>query len=465
MLSYNLSKRQPFFLKRLLFLPGIKFADNNIKQGGKMKILNAVVLLFFIIISPSILMSQESDNYQILYEKGEYSNALSEVIKKIDEYYSKKVDDTRVPSGYISLRNTGEDIDLIALFRNRKEKGFFIENNPEISRLHLYAARSSSKLNKNRDALNHYVQALRFREIEYKRDDEIFYEIGEVFKSYKSPEFDRAYTDALEQAYSLNADNYNFSYELGMALSSTREIKKALFHLERYVNNTPEARVEAILKIASLYDFSGRYIEAEKNYNRYLMLVPDNGEIHFALGYLSYSRTGNYILAESSLQAALQYINENDIYRRSKSYEYMGDMAFSNLKYKKASLLYISTIDYQNKILRSIDEANEDLHKIKGEVNLLKQELIRNKDFEKYEEYEILQEEQGEKERVVENLENSFKRLNPGKVRWNLAEINEKTDKYEEAIIYYRESIKFDHKSGEARKKIEKLQLKIKRGY
>ena len=430
-----------------------------------MKRFNAAVLMFFIILSPSMLLAQERDNYQSLYEKGEYRDALSEVMKNIDEHYSKRVDDTRVPSGYISLRNLGEDVDLIALFKNRKEKGFFIENNPELSNLHLYAARSSSRLNKRNDALNHYVQALRFREIVYKRDDKIFYEIGEVFKSYNSPEFFRGYTDALEQAYSLDMDNYNYSYELGMALSSTREIKKALFHLERYVQATSEPSAEVLLKIASLYDSSGRYIEAEKNYNRYLMMEPANGEIHFALGYLAYSRTGNYNLAESSFQAALQHIGENDIYRRSKCFEYMGDMAFSNLKYEKASLMYISTINYQNKIQDNIDAAKTELEKIKAEANVLKQELIRNKDFEKYEEYEILQEELGEKERAFENLKNSFNRLNPGKVRWNLAEINEKKDKNEEAISYYRESIKFDHKSGEARKKIEKLQLKIKRGY
>lgn len=365
-----------------------------------MKMINSLALIFFIMLSPSILFSQERENYQTLYEKGEYSNALSAAIEKINEHYSKRVDDTRVPSGYISLRNTGEDVDLIALFKNRKERGFFIENNPELSELHLYAGRSSSKLNKRRDALNHYIQSLRFREIEYKRDDLIFYEIAEVLKSYNSPEFFRGYTDALEQAYSLNIENYNYSYELGMALSSTREVKKAIFHLERYVKNTPEAPAEAVLKIASLHDSSGKYIEAEKNYNRYLMEVPDNGEIHFALGYLAYARTGNYILAESSFMAALKYIDENDIYRRSKCYEYMGDMAYSNLKYEKASLMYRSTIEYQNMVLGSIDGAKRDLDTIKAEINVLKQDLIRNKDFEKYEEYEIVQESQGEGKRA-----------------------------------------------------------------
>jgi tetratricopeptide (TPR) repeat protein len=424
-----------------------------------------LLLIYVILITPAVLFPQVQDNYKTLYDRGEFSQALAEVLKNLNEIYSKRVDDKRIPSGYISLQNLNEDIDLVSLFRNRKAEGFFIENNPELSGLHLYAARINGKLGKRRDALNHYIQSLRFREIEYRRDDAIFHEIAEIFKSYDGPEFFRAYTDALEQAYTLNSDNYIYSYELGTALSSTREIKKALYHLERYVENTSGAPAEILLKIASLYNVSGKYIEAEKNYNRYLMEVPDNGEIHFALGYLAYSKTGNYILADSSFQAALQYINENDIYRRSKSYEYSGDMALSNLKYDKALLMYLSVIEYQNRVLDNIDKTRNELERIKNDVNLLKQELIRDKNFEKYEEYEILLDSQGEKERDLENLENSFARLNPGKVRWNIAVINEKKDNNETAINYFRECIKYDYQSNRARERIEKLQLKIKRGY
>jgi len=424
-----------------------------------------LLLILYILIIPAGLFPQVQGNYQSLYESGEFSQALTAVTKELNEIYSKRVDGKRIPSGYISLQNSGDDIDLVSLFRNRKATGFFIENNPELSGLHLYAARINGKLGKRRDALNHYIQSLRFREIEYKRDDIIFYEMAEVFKSYNSSEFFQAYTDALEQAYTLNSSNYNYSYELGMALSSTREIKKSLYHLERYVENASGASAEALLKIASLYNTSGKYIEAEKNYNRYLMEVPDNGEIHFALGYLAYSRTGNYILAESSFQAALQYIDENDINRRSRIYEYSGDMALSNLKYDKALLMYNSAIEYQNRVLDRIDTAKAELERIKNEVNGLKQELIRDKNFERYEEYEILLDSQGEKERYLENLENSFKRLNPGKVHWNMAEINEKKYNNEAAINYYRECIKYDYRSNKARDRIEKLQLKIKRGY
>lgn len=424
-----------------------------------------IILLIVFTIIPSFIFSQDQGNYQVLYERGEYNEALAVVLENLNQIYSKRVDDKRIPSGYISIQNPDQDTDLIALFRNRKAEGFFIENNSELSELHLYAARISGKLGKRKDALNNYIQSLRFREIEYKRDDIIFSEIAGIFKSYDSPEYFRAYTDALEQAYTLNQDNYQYSYELGIALSSTREIKKSIYHLERYVENTPGAPADTILKIASLYNASGKYIEAEKNYNRYLMEVPDNGEIHFALGYLAYSRTGNYILADSSFQAALRYIDENDIYRRSKSYEYLGDMALSNLKYDKALLMYGSTIDYQNKVLASIETAKVELEKIRNDVNLLKQELIRDRNFERYEEYEILLDSQGEKEGELENLENSFKRLNPGRVRWNMAEINQKKDNNETAINFYRECINHNYRSNEARELIEKLQLKIKRGY
>ena len=430
-----------------------------------MKIFPAVLVILVLVYPLSALFPQEGGGYVQLYERGEYREALDTVLSGLNEIYSKRVEGKRIPSGYVSLRNTGDDVDLVALFRNRKAEGFFIENNPELSQLHLYAARSSSRLLKRRDALNHYIQALRFRELEFSRDDVIFYEIAAVFKSYNSPEYFRGYTDALEQAYTLNAGNYTYSYELGMALSSTREVKKSIFHLERYVENTPDASPETFLQIASLYQSSGKYIEAEKYYNSYLREVPENGAIHFALGHLAYERTGNYLLAESSLQAALTYLDEKDIYRRSKCYEYMGDMAMSSLKYVKALFMYRSTIEYQNEVLGQIDSLGESVKEVKRAVDDLKRDLIQNKDFEKYEEYEIMMEQLGEVEREMEILKNSFSRLNPGKVRWNVAEIYEKTEENQSAIEYYRESIKYNYRSSEARDRIIKLQLKIKRGY
>lgn len=430
-----------------------------------MKLFSPALVLLIILSPLPVLFPQEGGNYIQLYERGEYRESLDTVLQSLNEIYSRRVEGKRIPSGYISLRNTGEDVDLVALFRNRKAEGFFIENNPELSRLHLFAARSSIKLLLRRDALNHYIQALRFRELEFNRDDVIFYEIAAVFKSYNSPEFFRGYTDALEQAYTLNTGNYTYSYELGMALSSTREVKKSIFHLERYVENTPGAPPDAFLQIASLYDSSGKYIEAEKYYNRYLMEMPENGAIHFALGHLAYLRTGNYILAESSLQAALKYLDGKDIYRRAKSFEYMGDMAFSGLKYEKAQFMYRSAIEYQDNVQSQIDSLAEKIIGQKTEVDDLKRDLIQNKDFEKYEEYEIAMEQLGELEREMEILKNSFNRLNPGKVRWSIAEIYEKTDQLQTAIDYYRECIKYNFKSSQARDRILKLQLKIKRGY
>jgi tetratricopeptide (TPR) repeat protein len=430
-----------------------------------MKFFPAVLLIIVFALSLYPGFSQAPGDYAALYDRGEYRGALDNVLLRLNEIYSNRVEGKRIPSGYVSLRNTGEDVDLVALFRNRKAEGFFIENNPELSQLHLYAARSSTRLMLRRDALNHYIQALRFRELEFSRDDVIYHEIAGIFKSYNRPEYFRGYTDALEQAYTLNTGNYTYSYELGMALSSTREVKKSIFHLERYVENTPGATPEAFLQIASLYDSSGKYIEAEKYYNSYLREVPENGAIHFALGYLAYARTGNYILAESSLQAALTYLDEKDIYRRSKSYEYMGDMAMSGLKYRKALLMYRSTIEYQNDVLGRIDSLGESVKEAKRAVDDLKRDLIQNKDFEKYEEYEIMMERLGEVEREMEILKNSFSRLNPGKVRWNVAEIYEKTEEKQSAIEYYRESIKYNYRSSEARDRILKLQLKIKRGY
>ena len=103
----------------------------------------------------------------------------------------------------VSLTNIGQKVDLVKLFRNRKEKGFFIEDNHSIQQLHIYYARCLARLNRKREALSHYIQALRFSRFEQEKDDIIFYEISQVFLSMQEPLYFRGYIDSLEQAYSL----------------------------------------------------------------------------------------------------------------------------------------------------------------------------------------------------------------------------------------------------------------------
>lgn len=427
------------------------------------KALLCSAMIFFIITAPG---AQENEEYISLYQNNEFKKSYDIIITRLNGIYSKRVEDKRIPAGYIALSNVGEDVDLITLFRNRKEKGFFIEENSELSELHFYAGRCSVKLEKKKDALNHYVQSLRFRKLELSRDDVIYYEISQIFKSYNEASYFKGYIDALEQAYALNQTQYSYSYEIGDALSSTKEKKRAIFHLKRYIENSDdEIKPEVYLKLGSLYESIEKYLEAEKYYNEYLRLKPDDAEILFALGHISYSRTGNYILAESSLQRALKILKNEDIYRRSKSYEYLGDMSYNNLKYSKALSFYYECINYQSRILEQIALKDDGMKSKNAEINGLKAALINNKEFEKYEDYEILLDERNKIEKELENLKLEFYKLQPGRVRWFIAVSNEKIEKYDEAIKYYREAVKYDYNSNNAREMIVKLQLKIKRGY
>ncbi|HNX23425.1 MAG TPA: tetratricopeptide repeat protein [Spirochaetota bacterium] len=420
--------------------------------------------MFFLFLTA--LYAQGAEDYVSLYQSNEYQKSYEIIISKLNGIYSKRVEDKRIPAGYIALSNVGEDVNLLTLFRNRKEKGFFIEDNSELSELHFYAGRCSVKLNKNKEGLNHYVQSLRFRKIEPARDDVIFYEIAQIFKSYNEPSFFKGYIDALEQAYTFNPSKYQYSYEIGDALSSTKEKKKAIFHLRRYIENTEEVvKPEVYLKLGNLYESIEKYLETEKYYNEYLRLRPDDAETLFSLGYISYFRTGNYILAESSLQRALKILKKEDIYRRSKSHEYLGDMSYNNLKYDKALSFYYECINYQEKILEMIAAKNDERKSVNVKINKLKSALINDKEFEKYEDYEILIDERNKLDKEIENFQLEFNKLQPGRVRWFIAVSNEKIEKYEEAIKYYREAVKFDYNSNNAREMIVKLQLKIKRGY
>ncbi len=419
-----------------------------------------------VLLAVTSLYAQTPQDYASLYNNNEYQKSYEQITLKLNELYSARVEDRRIPSGYIALSNIREDTDLLSIFRKRKEKGFFIEDNSEIADLHLFAGRCCFKLNRKKDSLNHYLQSLRFRKIDPVRDDIVFYEIAQVFRTYKEPAFFKGYIDALDQAYTMNPVKYQYSHEIGNALFTTREKKKAIFHLKRYLENTEEEiKPDVYLKLGNLCEGIEDYIGTEKYYNEYLKMKPDDAEILFGLGQIAYVRTGNYILAESSLKRAVKILKEQDIYRRSKSYEYLGDMSFNNLKYENALLLYTECLNYQAKTAELISAKNSEKSEINRKINKLKDSLINSKEFEKYEDYEILVDEKNKIEKDIENLQLEYNKIQPGRLRWFIAVSNEKIQKYDEAIKYYRESIRYDYNSNSAREMIVKLQLKIKRGY
>ena len=422
----------------------------------------AVVLLFSFI-SFAYPQKEGSGDYTGLYNSGNYTQALETINKQLDNYYSTRVDNKRVPIGFITMKSASKEVDLKMLFRNRKAEHFFIEDNPEISSLHLYAARCYFKLSNNDYSLNHYVQSLRYKKVEEKKDDVIYYEIAQVFK--KGGYFN-AYINALETAGSLNKSNYAYSLELGRALYRTDMKKRAIYHLERYINGTEEAvSPELYLMLGNLYEDIAKYLETEKYYIKYLEKKPDDGHIQFALGYIAHQRTGNYTLALQSFDKALKLLPENEIFKKSKTYEYKADIALQELEFDNAILFYTETIKYQDKIAGDIKNKKTEISDLNLTIRDLKSSLLKVENFEKYEEYENLMDKKGKKEIELRQLENEYNKLNAGRVRWNIAYSLERIEKYNDAIKYYRDCIAFDYNPNMARKKIINLELKIKRGY
>jgi tetratricopeptide (TPR) repeat protein len=429
---------------------------------------SSAIAAFFISASALLPLPIASQNaaageYRALYEAGSYAKALEIINRRLEEFYSTSVDNKRIPIGFITLRETSKKEQLKTLFRNRKAEFFFIEDNPEISILHLYAARCYIKLSNLDYSLNHYVQALRFKKVEEKKDDIIYYEMAQVYKKGK---YFNAYIRTLEQASSLNPDNYSYSLELGRELYRTGMKKRAIYHLARYINAADEpVSPELYLRLGNLYEDIGQYLETEKYYIKYLEKKPDDGYAQFALGHIALMRTGNYPLALQSLDKALQLLSENEIFRISKIYEYKADIVMQELDFDSAVRYYSETIKYQNKIADDIKNRKSEIAELSIKIRKLKSSLLKEENFTKYEEYENLLDTKGKKEIELRQTENEYNKLNAGKVRWNIAYSLERMDKLNEAIQYYRETIAFDYNPNQARKKIINLELKIKRGY
>ncbi len=405
---------------------------------------------------------QTLDEVIALYEKQEYKSAAEKASARIAKIYELRGGERLSPSEHDIMKNLESGKRLLEkAYRERKASGFFIENNEELSSLHLYLARCYHKQSKFDYALNNYLQALRYRIIKPEKDDIIFFEIAELYREWNQPE---AHARMLEAAYELNPSNPEYSLRLGIALSKTNEKKKSIFHLERYLRAKGDVEDPKLhLLLGNLYEDIGRYLDTVEHYKKYLEKKPDDGYIHFALGFLAYKRTGNFNLAKKSFTESLKFLPEDDILRRSKISEYMGDIHLKDLEFEKAAEAYKSTAQYQEEILADIKGKIEEIKKIQEEIKKLKA-TVPKKGESRMDVY-AEQDKKGELELKNKQKEYLFTKLNAGKVRWNLAWAHERLGNLDTAILYYKQAIDFDYNPNGARQKIQKLQLKIKRGY
>lgn len=430
-----------------------------------MRLFIATLFVFFSLAS-GFLAAQtplNREDFVALYEQEKFEDALRIINKNLDAIYETRLDDKKVPTDFISMRSDKEDIDLNRVFYERKAKGFFIEENPELVKLHVYAAACYAALRQHREAISNYTQALRFKLVKPREDDIIYYAMAQVYK--ESDQFD-GYIRALESAFSLNPEKYAYSLEIATALAPTVKKVKALYHLERYLNNTDDDFNPKLYVLAgNLSEDIGYYLNTEAYYQKYLDIEDGNGAVYFALGYIAYAKTGNHKLAAASFESSLSLLPENDIYRRSKANEYIADMALKNLEFRKAIEYYSKTLDYQKQVLAQINQTNERINELSARINELKYQMLKEHNYTQFSEYESLEEERGKLRLILSNERHQYEILNGGIIRWNIAWAHERLEEYPEAISFYREVISFDYRPNDAREKIVKLQLKIKRGY
>ncbi len=430
-------------------------------------VFTTIILLFTL---SSFLYGKD---FRSLYDEGKFTESLDMIDKELRDFYSNRVRDKLAPGRFNSIGKIGEKENLLKLYRNRKAKSFFIELNPRIAELHYYRGLNFYKQKSYREALDNFTQSLRFTKLKYGRDDRVFYMIAKVFKSMLSPEtmqYERGYLDALEQAVSLNRENLPYSRELGLALSTTREKRKAAFYLERYLRGRGNSNDRKILlTLAGLYEALGKYLEAVRVYREFLRIEPENVQVLFSLGYLAYYRTGNFALAKSCFRKVLSHRkmqgDGGNLDLKAKCNEFLGDMNLSDRRFSSAEKNYLNAIALQKKKYKMILNIEGALEEKNREIDKLKRELIYNSEFNQFEEYEALKDERGRLETRLMTLKNEYKRLHAGKVNWNLAEVYIKKENYRRAIVFFRECLRHNYKTNSARDFITKLKLKIKRGY
>lgn len=431
-------------------------------------LIHTIAIIITVLVVTVHAAEESSVDFVVLYQEGKYEKALETINARLKSIYYTRVDDKRIPSEYISLKEDeskaqGKINILMKMFRERKAESFLIEENPELVMLHHYAGRSYFQLSQYENSLRHYQQCLRFKSVQYNNDDILWHEIAQIFKKRG---YMHAYYEALECAYSLNTEKSEYSLELGIALSHTNNKKKAIFHLEQYLKSSPtDIQPPVYLILANLNEDIAKYLETEKYYLKYLNIKPDDGLIQFALGYTTFAHTGNHQLASQSLQKALTLVPPANILVLSRTNHYLGDISFMRMSYKEAISYYKQTIQYQDSIRNIADSKKNQIKELNTRINALKTSLLMQQDFQKYSEYQQLLKERSKLEMEMKKIENDYKIINSGKVHWFIAESYEKMDQFNEAINHYEQAISMNYLSNDARDKIAKLQLKIKRGF
>ncbi len=413
------------------------------------------------LLSATLVSAQES--YEPLISSGNYKDAYAQIKKRLEEIYSSKVDDKRIPNDFISLGSAEERIDLNRLFSERKAEPYFIENNPELFKLHRFAGLCAYNLREYDSAVSHYYQCFRFKEIEFVSDSAVFYELSRV---YKEAGYFRAYLNSLEQACSLDKANAEYALELGRALYAGRDKKRSILYLERYLSIKGKAEdLNDYILLANLHSDINRYLATADYYRKYLAKKSDDAPVIYALAFICYNNVGSLDEALALFKRALELLPGDDILRRHKCNEYSGDILYRNLKFQEAFEAYSRTVEYENKIDSAVKQKKDEIIDMRKTARELKTSLLKQKNYEKFKEYQLLERriEIMEYELIQQNYER--RKLSSGKVRWNSAEILEKLERNEEAIKYYQASADFDYKAPQARERIIKLQLKIKRGY
>ncbi|HOF14502.1 MAG TPA: hypothetical protein PLN01_09290 [Spirochaetota bacterium] len=112
-----------------------------------------------------------------------------------------------------------------------------------------------------------------------------------------------------------------------------------------------------------------------------------------------------------------------------------------------------------------IDEKKANINTINDKINVIKSTLLANKDIALYPQYQTLMDELGNNELELRQLEHEYSKLNAGLLSFKIAVAHENMMQFAQAIEWYNKTIEYGIKIRESSKKIEKLQLKISRGF
>ncbi len=420
-----------------------------------------------------IVDSSFKEDIKVLMDGKKWKQADSLLTEKIRDIFATRMKNRVVPSEVLEIAiqkaEKKEKQKIIRKPIRYYSELNFIEENPDLFYLYINLALCKINLRDYPSAIRNFREAKRFKQISVKEKKSYAFLDYQIAIAHKALNQVDGFYEAMEQALKADPINPNYLMELGQSYGLWHH-ERAIQYLEKYLRTAkPDTSDDAkkqkmgtlYLNLSGLYEKKKRYLDTGRHYRSYLDLFPENGNIHYALGYIEHSKLGNDDAGLFHYEKALQYLPKEEYKLRFRIHAYAGEIFSRNGQYQKAIFHFQNTKPFYEHIDKDAQNIYQKIDKIKTDMEKVKLEILRQNDLKSQQILASYQAQLDEEKKRMESAQNLKLGYNIGKIEWNIAISTEKNGDLKGSLEAYRKAFAAGYQRQQALEKIKELEKKL----